>query len=149
MNKKNIKNMAMLKKSSIILFFFAISFGMFSQCILSAKPESKFVITLVNSTKQTGEYLYLWNQINHLDNQVSNDKYRAVLELKDSEASTSFKISSNSPHVSVPYVPTGKIEFPFNPPISVNSSIYAKGDTVCIRFEVKKTQSVILKIEKE
>jgi len=69
--------------------------------------------------------------------------------LKDSKEFTSFKISSNYPHVSVPYVPPGKIEFSFNPPISVNSSTYAKGDTVCIRFEVKETQYVILKIEKE
>jgi hypothetical protein len=137
------------KKKSFVLILLAIISGILSQCILNSRPESKFVNTLINSTKQKGRYLYLWNQINHHDNQVSNGSYRAVLELKNSKEFVSFKISSNYSHVSVPYVPTGKIEFPFNPPIAVNSSTYAKGDTVCIRFEVDESQYVILKIEKE
>lgn len=136
------------KKISFIGLLFIFAVGVFG-CSVNTSPESKYVNTLINSKKPKGEYLYQWNQINQHGNQVSNNTYIAILTLDDTKHSASFKISSDYPHVDVPFDSLGRINFPFNPPISVNSSIYSKGDTVCIKFEVDSTQYVLLHIEKK
>jgi hypothetical protein len=137
------------KKIRFVFIFSIAVFGFSLQCIVNSHTESKYVNTLINSKKIKGQYIYQWNQINQHGNQVSNNNYRAILMLGKTKHSTPFRISSDFPHVFVPIDSLGRIEFPFMPPISVNSPTYSKGDTVCIKFELDSTQNITLHIEKE
>ena len=135
---------------SIFMFFLIIFFSsiFFNSCSI-LDPKSDNIITLVNARQQSGTYLVLWNQLDKDNKMVSDGNYRAILKLDSGDKNASFKISSNHSHVQVPYDSSGNVVFPFSPPISVNSSTYAKGDTVCIQYELSKSQNVKLDIEKD
>ena len=117
-------------------------------CCSIFDPDSNIVKTLVNENQAQGTYSVTWNQQDKDNKQVSDGRYHAILKLEGSEKVASFNISSKAEHVTVPYDSYGNAIFEFTPPISVNSSNYAKGDTVCIMYELGNSQQVKLEIEK-
>lgn len=116
--------------------------------ITGPEPEPVIIVSLLNSDIPKGKHSIIWDQKNKNKQQVSDGDYRTVLESENYTKYADFNISSQNDHVPVPKGMLSIVIFPTLAPISVTSSTYATGDTVCIYFKLDDKQHVELNIEK-
>jgi len=113
----------------------------------STSSKSNLVATLVNETKAAGRYAVIWTQTDDKGNQVAAGNYAANFKADNYDSTIGFQISGTVSNAD-DSCDTGGGQLPTSFTIAVDSSIYAPGDTICIRYELPVSAQVLLTIRK-